>query len=421
MFSLHSYYQQDIQCMNLMPLPWERLRGKRILLAGATGLIGTFLVDTLFSINRIRQLGMTVYAVGRDEDTARQRFDDIWEDPHFSFYPWDVTQPATFPEPVDLVIHAACDTQPTRILEHPVETMMSNIYGTENLLEVAHDCGAKRFLFLSSGSIYGEPWRADDCVNESYYGSLSCNTVRAAYAESKRAGETLCKAWRSQYGLDVVIARLAHVYGPTMRQDDTKPLSQMILDCAKQQNIVLHEDGDRHVSCCYVADAVMGILYVLLTGKNGSAYNIAGSSGKLRTLKDIAEFLADYAGTKAIYDLPDREAQIGQFLEKVANRQVAFDVPEKKERLDSVLYTNAKLDTHKLQGLGWQRRTELATGLKRTVSTLQEGGLIVEESDEDVRNASLEAAKEAAASLRERHTTMQRDTGGLKGFLRRMR
>ena len=136
--------------MNLMPLPWERLRGKRILLAGATGLIGTFLVDTLFSINRIRQLGMTVYAVGRDEDTARQRFDDIWEDPRFSFYPWDVTQPAAFPEPVDFVIHAACDTQPMRILEHPVETMMSNIYGTENLLEVAHDSGAKRFMFISS-------------------------------------------------------------------------------------------------------------------------------------------------------------------------------------------------------------------------------------------------------------------------------
>ena len=421
MFSLHSYYQQDIQCMNLMPLPWERLRGKRILLAGATGLIGTFLVDTLFSINRIRQLGMTVYAVGRDEDTARQRFDDIWEDPRFSFYPWDVTQPAAFPEPVDFVIHAACDTQPTRILEHPVETMMSNIYGTENLLEVAHDSGAKRFMFISSGSIYGEPWQADDCVDEKYYGSLNCNTVRAAYAESKRAGETLCKSWRSQYGLDVVIARLAHVYGPTMRQDDTKPLSQMILDCAKQQDIVLHEDGDRHVSCCYVADAVMGILHVLLAGKNGSAYNIAGSSGKLRTLKDIAEFLADYAGTKVVYDLPDREAQVGQFLAKVANRRVAFDVPEKKARLGNVLYTNAKLDTHKLQGLGWQRRTELAAGLKRTVSTLQEGGLIVEESEEDVRNASLEAAKEAAASLRERHKTVQRDNGGLKGLLRRMR
>ena len=407
--------------MNLMPLPWERLRGKRILLAGATGLIGTFLVDTLFSINRIRQLGMTVYAVGRDEDTARQRFDDIWEDPRFSFYPWDVTQPATFPEPVDFVIHAACDTQPMRILEHPVETMMSNIYGTENLLEVAHDSGAKRFMFISSGSIYGEPWQADDCVDEKYYGSLNCNTVCAAYAESKRAGETLCKSWRSQYGLDVVIARLAHVYGPTMRQDDTKPLSQMILDCAKQQDIVLHEDGDRHVSCCYVADAVMGILHVLLAGKNGSAYNIAGSSGKLRTLKDIAEFLADYAGTKVVYDLPDREAQVGQFLAKVANRRVAFDVPEKKARLGNVLYTNATLDTHKLQGLGWQRRTELAAGLKRTVSTLQEGGLIVEESDEDVRNASLEAAKEAAASLRERHKTVQRDNGGLKGLLRRMR
>ena len=421
MFSSHSYYQQDIQGINLSVLPWNQLQGKRILLAGATGLIGTFFVDTIFYLNKVRNLDVTVFAVGRDESAARERFRDIWEDDRFSFYAWDVTQPAQFPEKVDYVIHAACDTQPAKLMSQPIEVMMANVLGTQHLLEVARDCGASRFLFLSSGSIYGQPWRPDDRVDEKYQGGLDCNTVRAAYAESKRAGETLCKSWRSQYGLDVVIARLAHVYGPTMRQDDTKPLSQMILDCAKQQDIVLHEDGDRHVSCCYVADAVMGILHVLLAGKNGSAYNIAGSSGKLRTLKDIAEFLADYAGTKVVYDLPDREAQVGQFLAKVANRRVAFDVPEKKARLGNVLYTNAKLDTHKLQGLGWQRRTELAAGLKRTVSTLQEGGLIVEESDEDVRNASLEAAKEAAASLRERHKTVRRDNGGLKGLLRRMR
>ena len=345
--------------MNLMPLPWERLRGKRILLAGATGLIGTFLVDTLFSINRIRQLGMTVYAVGRDEDTARQRFDDIWEDPRFSFYPWDVTQPAAFPEPVDFVIHAACDTQPTRILEHPVETMMSNIYGTENLLEVAHDSGAKRFMFISSGSIYGEPWQADDCVDEKYYGSLNCNTVCAAYAESKRAGETLCKSWRSQYGLDVVIARLAHVYGVTMRRDDTKPLSQMIMDGVKKRDIVLKGSGDQQVACCYVADAVSGLLCVLLGGKDGSAYNIAGSSGKARSLKDIANYLA-----------------------KIAGRRVIFDLPERGEQLGSVLYTAAALDTRKLQGLGWHRKHDLSAGIMRTVCMLQEGDAAAEASSD---------------------------------------
>ena len=421
MFSLHSFYQQDIQGVNVMSLPWERLRGKRILLAGATGLIGTFLVDTLFNLNNIRQLGITIYAVGRDEDTARQRFDDIWEDEHFSFYPWDVTQPAEFPEKVDYVIHAACDTQPTKILNHPVETMMSNIYGTENLLEVAHDCGAERFMFVSSGSVYGEPWQADDCVDEKYHGSLNCNTVCAAYAESKRAGETLCKSWRSQYGLDVVIARLAHVYGATMRQDDTKPLAQMLLNCARQEDIVLHEDGEQQVSCCYVADAVAGLLYVLLGGKNGSAYNIAGNSGGLRTLKDIANYLAEYAGTKVVLDLPDKETQVGQYLAKVANRKVAFDVPERKASVGNVLYTNAKLDTHKLQGLGWQRRIDLASGLKRTVSTLQEGGLLEEQTEEEQQQTSIETSRQVAASLRARHKTRKDGNGGLAGFFRRMR
>ena len=152
----------------------------------------------------------------------RERFRDLWEDDHFSFYTWDVTQPAQFPEKVDYVIHAACDTQPTKIMSQPIEVMMANVLGTQHLLEVARDCGASRFLFLSSGSIYGQPWRPDDRVDEKYQGGLDCNTVRAAYAESKRAGETLCKSWRSQYGLDVVIARLAHVYGVTMRRRRTR-------------------------------------------------------------------------------------------------------------------------------------------------------------------------------------------------------
>ena len=222
MFSSHSYYQQYIQGINLSVLPWNQLQGKRILLAGATGLIGTFFVDTIFYLNKVRNLDVTVFAVGRDESAARERFKDIWEDDHFSFYTWDVTQPAQFPEKVDYVIHAACDTQPTKIMSQPIEVMMANVLGTQHLLEVARDCGASRFLFLSSGSIYGQPWRPDDRVDEKYHGGLDCNTVRAAYAESKRAGETLCKSWRSQYGLDVVIARLAHVYGVTMRRRRTR-------------------------------------------------------------------------------------------------------------------------------------------------------------------------------------------------------
>ena len=381
MFSSHSYYQQDIQGINLSVLPWNQLQGKRILLAGATGLIGTFFVDTIFYLNKVRNLDVTVFAVGRDESTARERFKDIWEDDRFSFYAWDVTQPAQFPEKVDYVIHAACDTQPAKLMSQPIEVMMANVLGTQHLLEVARDCGASRFLFLSSGSIYGQPWRPDDRVDEKYQGGLDCNTVRAAYAESKRAGETLCKAWRSQYGLDVVIARLAHVYGVTMRRDDTKPLSQMIMDSVKKRDIVLKGSGDQQVACCYVADAVSGLLCVLLGGKDGSAYNIAGSSGKTRSLKDIANYLA-----------------------KIAGRRVIFDLPERGEQLGSVLYTAAALDTWRLQGLGWHRKHDLSAGIMRTVCMLQEG----------------DAAAEASSdSPWERDGTQQRDS--LLGFFRKKR
>lgn len=389
MFSAHSYYQQDIQGINLTALPWDRLRGKRILLAGATGLIGTFLVDTLFYLNTTRQLDVTVYAIGRDEKTARERFKDIWEDSHFSFYTWDVTQPAEFPEKVDYVIHGACDTQPTRILAHPVETIMANITGTEHLLEVARDCGAERFLFLSSGSIYGQPWRPDDRADEKYQGGLDCNSVGAVYAESKRAGETLTKAWHMQYGIDVVIARLAHVYGVTMRTDDTKPFSKMLLDCARKKDIVLHGGGNQQISCCYVADAVSGLLYVLLGGKSGSAYNIAGSSGKARSLKDLANYLAKIAGRRVIFDLPDREEQMG-----------------------SVLYTTAALDTHRLTELGWYRKNDLSAGIMRTVCMLQENG--IGEADA--------AEKESDSSPWESDGSKEGDgNNSLLGFFRRKR
>ena len=134
-------------------------------------------------------------------------------------------------------------------------------------------------------------------------GTISSNTLRAGYPESKRCGEALCQAYRVQKNMDVVIARLTRSYGPAMKMDDSKALSQFIKNGLEGQDIILKSEGSQYYSYTYVADAVSGLLTVLLKGINGDAYNIAYQEFDIK-LKDLAELIAEYSGTKVVYEIP---------------------------------------------------------------------------------------------------------------------
>ena len=347
MYIKHELYAADVTSIANDNLPWEKLSGKTLLLTGATGLIGTLIVDVIMKKNREDNLNVKICATGRNEKIATERFADYFSDKNFEFVKLDVNAPIKCDFAVDFIIHAASNTHPFLYSTDPVGTMTTNILGAYNLLEFGCKKKIERFVFVSSVEIYGKTLRNEDIFDESYCGYIDCNTVRAGYPESKRAGEALCQAYISQYNLDVVTPRLSRIYGATMRLDDSKAMSEFIMNGVRGEDIVLKSQGLPRFSYCYGADCVSGIFYCLLKGKCGEAYNISDSS-EILSLREIAEYISSLAGKKVVFELPS-EIQARGFSVAPA----------------------AILTNDKLRALGWTPKDDTRSGVRKTIEILK--------------------------------------------------
>lgn len=330
---------------------WELFNGKTILISGASGMIGSLMVDTIMMRNMAlpdkERCG--VIALGRDKAVADQRFEPWLNDSDYVFLSHDVTVP--FHEITikpDYLIHAASTTHPLAYLAEPVNTVLTNILGTRNLLDLAAQSPGSRFLLVSSVEVYGENRGDTDSFREDYCGYLDCNTLRAGYPEGKRASEALCQAYIQQCGTDVIIIRLPRTYGPTMRMSDSKASAQFIKKGIAGEDIVLKSKGDQLFSYAHAADAVLGMLWVLACGERGMAYNLGDPKSDV-TLKELAEITAAHAGTEVIFELPD--------------------MYEKKGYSTA---TKAILDADRLRQLGWTPRYDIHTGICETMDIIRE-------------------------------------------------
>ena len=346
MYIKHKLYEEDVLSVADEKLPWDKLKNKSLLLTGATGLIGTMLVDVLMYKNFNDDLNLKIYAASRNEKSAKERFEDYLNEKNLKFIRMNVNEPINLDFKVDYIIHAASNTHPVLYASDPVGSIMSNILGTYNLLEYAKRSEIERFIFLSTVEVYGQALNDNDIFDENYCGYINCNSMRAGYPEGKRAGEALCNAYISNYNIDVVIPRLSRVYGATMRLDDSKAMSQFIMNGVRRENIVLNSKGLPQFSYCYSTDAVNGIFYCLFNGKCGEAYNIADSS-EILSLREIAEYIAQLADKKVIFELPD-ETQAKGF-SKVVRGVMSND---------------------KLKNLGWLPHDDTRSGIKKTIEIL---------------------------------------------------
>ena len=324
---------------------YDGVRNKKILLTGATGMIGKELISLL--LDDYGELETSIVAMGRSEEKARERLGDWFGNPHFSFVEHDINMPlgekAEKIGHVDYVIHGASTTHPVAYATEPVETITVNVMGLHELLEYAKNFQAERFIFLSSVEVYGENRGDTDKFREDYCGYIDCNTMRAGYPESKRLGEALCQAYRRQYGMDIVIPRLCRVYGPTMLSSDSKAIAQFIKKAQAGEDIVLKSAGNQLYSYCYARDAAEGILTVLVNGIDGEVYNISDKNSEI-TLKELAELIAEIAGTK-----------------------VAFEIPDSTEQAGYSKATKAVLDAEKIEQLGWQAKVGMREGMGRMI------------------------------------------------------
>ena len=203
-------YLEDVKKIADIQFPWENLNNKSILITGASGMIGSFLIDVL--MNKKLDINCKIYAVGRNEKTAKARFLPYWNSNAFCFIKGDVNKELVLDGKIDYIIHAASNTHPVAYATDPVGTIETNILGTYNLLNFSKAHQTERFVFVSSVEVYGENRGDCDKFEEHYCGYIDCNTLRAGYPEGKRAGEALCQAFIKQEGMNIVIPRLSRVF-----------------------------------------------------------------------------------------------------------------------------------------------------------------------------------------------------------------
>lgn len=325
----------------LSGLDLSPLSGKRVLIAGATGMLGSCVVDLLRSYG---QCG--VIAMGRSTSRAEERFGP--DDGTFSFCQQDVSEPiGEMLGSVDYIIHAASNADPVRMAGDPAGTLMANVQGTKNLLDYGLSHGMKRFLFVSSGEVYGQPNADQEDFTEDYCGPLDLSSPRSCYPEGKRAAEVLCQSYVSQYGADAVIVRPCHLFGPTMSRRDSRAAAEFLWSAADGRDIVMKSAGLLERSHCHVADAARGLLTVLLNGERGRAYNIADRRYQMR--------ICDFARQAA----------------RAGGCQVIIQAPGALERAGYSRVSRAVLDASRLESLGWHPQVE--DGIRETVEILRAG------------------------------------------------
>ncbi|OAU48255.1 dTDP-glucose 4,6-dehydratase [Lacticaseibacillus rhamnosus] len=347
MLTQNTIYLSDLDSVISGQSDWSALDGRSFLIIGASGMIGTFFIDVLMRRNFKFNAKIEVFAMGRNKEHLLQRFSHYQNSPMFHFVVANVTKALPDELQTDYIINAASNTHPRAYATDPIGTITTNFFGNDQVLKHAVTHPTQRILFLSSVEVYGENRGDVTKFPENYSGYLDSNTLRAGYPESKRVSEALCQAYISKYHLNIVIPRLSRVFGPSMKLNDSKASSQFILKAVNKENIILKSQGSQYYSYAYVADVVSALLFLLVRGKNGEAYNVANP--------ELDIHLKDFAGELA----------------KVVNRKVVYNLPDATELAGYSKVTKAVLDTKKINKLGWEPLFGREASLKHTIEILR--------------------------------------------------
>lgn len=338
-------YLQDLQLASNQ-LDLSILTNKSVFVTGANGLIGSCVADMLLCISRDRGLGLKVLLGSRRPEASRERF-AYWGD-ECEFVQYDATSPALPDGPFSVVVHCASNAHPKAYAEQPVETAMTNVLGTNKLLSKMAKDGEGRFVYISSSEVYGRRSSAERYIESDCY-PIDASDPRSCYPVSKRQAENLCACYASEYGVDSVILRPGHVFGPTQTAGDSRAHAQFAREAAAGRPIVMKSAGAQFRSYCYVADCASAILFAALDGGRGEAYNIANPDSDC----SIAELAASMAKAGGV-ELTRAEAS-------------------ESEKRGYARMDNSALDSSKLRALGWKGVFSLDLGTRRTVELLRAG------------------------------------------------
>ena len=337
--------REDLEAIIEENVSWEKLKGKTVLITGASGMIGTYMLQTLTMLNDKFGYGIKVIAALRNAlklpEEVRNR-----EDVEILIH--DVTKNFDVKEDVNYIIHAASPASPLIMQNQPVETIAANTLGTFYTLSLAKEKNAEGYMFISSREIYGQPSEGQEFFYEDTYGFVDQLNPRSCYSEGKKAAETMCVCYHDEYGLNTKIARLAHTYGPGMSIYDGRVQADFLKNVFHNEDIVLKSEGTAVRTYTYIGDAVAGLFRILLDSED-IVYNIGNEDGKV-SIRELAEIMV------SIY--PERGLKL------------VFDIPEGGTK-GTAPYTFGILNSGKLRSIGWKPKYSVKEGFKRTLEYLE--------------------------------------------------
>jgi UDP-glucuronate decarboxylase len=316
------------------------------MISGANGFLPAYLVETFLALDQ--SFNTSVIALVRNREKAEIRFKHLLGNPNLTIAVHDVSTDFEIDGKIDFIIHAASQASPKYFGVDPVGTLNANVLGTINLVKLAQKNNVESFLFFSSGEVYGEVKAEDIPIKETTYGYLDCTKVRACYGESKRMGENICVSYHAQYGVNAKIVRPFHTYGPGMALDDGRVFADLVSNIVNRQDIVLKSDGSAIRPFCYLTDAILGFLTVLIKGENGQAYNV-GNPFEEHSILDLANIL------------------IGLYPE-LGLKVVMQQGNQGNNYLKSPIVRNSP-DIDKVMALNWRPRVTVEVGFHRTISS----------------------------------------------------
>lgn len=344
----HPIIDGDIKTIASLPLPWEDLGGRTVLVSGANGFLPAYMVETLLWRNEQVPQSERSMVVGmvRNAERARARFACYEGRLDLRLVVQDVCSPLEVSGPIDYIIHAASQASPKYYGVDPVGTLSANVLGTHRLLELAREKKSSRFLFFSSGEVYGTVTDEQVPTGEGEYGCLDPLDIRSCYAESKRMAENMVVSWFHQFGVPGLIVRPFHTYGPGMALDDGRVFADFVADMVCGRDIVMKSDGTASRAFCYLADAVAGFFTVLFRGETGTAYNIGNERAEI-SIGALAELLVGLVPEKRLKVVQSVTGSGQGYLKSPVSRVCP--------------------DTERARKLGWEPRTGLSDGFLRTI------------------------------------------------------
>lgn len=339
---------RDIEIILNNPINWEKFRNKTILVTGATGRLGMYIVEALNKADIDWNLNLNIIAMARSEIKMREVFGNELKLPNIYQVIQDITEPINFSGNIDYIFHTAGAASPKDFTESPVDTLWGHVQGTRNVLELAKTHNTKKILYVSTVETYGE-WAKADGIKEDDCGPMHFDNVRACYPEAKRLCETMLASYKAQYSIDYVTVRLCHTFGPGISLYDGRAFAEFIRNVLESKDIVLQTDGSATRTYTYVADAIGAMLLAFTKGAD-SSYNIANLDN-LISIRDLAELIASLD--------PKQKVKV-----TYANQE--------EQKLKYLPFTLGIMNVDKIMQLGWRPQVDIHNAFKYTLESFMQ-------------------------------------------------